>query len=153
MDQISFLNNLAFHTNNIDLGRKGLATDGKEHDGRITYEGGISGVLAAFLEAQITADPQILVLVESAFLQQDLQFCHKTDTETKSSLTQAIQSFADAERCLKTVTDAVGYRFAETAFPTAARYRTQGLPKDAVTSPVAPTGPGFTILSAPPEST
>jgi hypothetical protein len=132
MDQISFLNNLVFHTNNIDLGRKGLAADGREHDGRITYEGGISGVSAAFLEAHISTDPQIIILGESAFLQQELQFCHKTDMETQSSLIQAIQSFKDALRCLETVVDFSTYASVEKAFPTTSKYRIQGFPKDAV---------------------
>jgi hypothetical protein len=132
MDQTSFLDNLIRHTNQIDLGRKGFATDGREHEGRLAYEDGISGVSAAFLEAQISTDPQIIILAESAFLQQELQFCHKTDTETQSSLIQAIQSFEDAERCLETVGDSSTYPSVEKAFPTASKYRIQGFPKDAV---------------------
>jgi hypothetical protein len=34
MDLIGFLNNLVFIANDIDMGRKGLATDGEEHAGR-----------------------------------------------------------------------------------------------------------------------
>jgi len=104
----------------------------EEHEGRLAYEGGISGVLAAFLDAHVSASPQIIILTESAFLQQELQFCHVTDTETKRSLTQAIQSFKDALRCLETVENQTLYQGAETTHPTAAKYRIQGFPKDAV---------------------
>jgi hypothetical protein len=130
MDPISFLNNLAFHANEIDIGRKGLATYGEEHEGHVHYEKGIAVVLTLFGEAQTTADPQTIILAELAFLQQELQFCNEADTDTKGSLTQAIQSFEDALRCLKTVEDSNGYRFAETTHPTAPKYRIQGLPKD-----------------------
>jgi hypothetical protein len=59
-----------------------------------------------------------------------MQFCHEGDTDTKNSLTQAIQSFTDALRCLKTVENAAGYRFSETTHPSILKYRIQGLPKD-----------------------
>jgi hypothetical protein len=79
MDLIGFLNSIAYHSNSIDLGRKGLATDGDEREGRINYERGISGVLSAFQEAQSTAAPQILILAELTFLQQEFQFCNEVD--------------------------------------------------------------------------
>jgi hypothetical protein len=112
----------------IDVGRKGLATNGEEHNGRIHYESGISAALSAFREAQSSADPQTLILAELAFLQQELQFCHETDADTKSSLIQAIQSFEDALRSLEVVEDAVIYQGAEKTYPTSPKYRIQGFP-------------------------
>jgi hypothetical protein len=47
-------------TVNIDAGRKGFATKGKEQEGRIFYERGIAKALAAFQEAQASADPRPL---------------------------------------------------------------------------------------------
>jgi hypothetical protein len=38
MDLVSFLNNLVSHANDIDMGRKGVTTDGEEHEGRIAYQ-------------------------------------------------------------------------------------------------------------------
>jgi hypothetical protein len=131
MGLISFLDNLTSYANDIDMGRQGLATDGKEHEGRIAYETGITGVLKAFEEAQTTADPQTLILAELTFLQQELQFCHETDTDTRNSLIQAIQSFEDALRCLKIVEDAGAYRSAEATHPSSPKYRIQSFPKDA----------------------
>jgi hypothetical protein len=132
MDLVGFLNSIAYHSNSIDLGRRGLATDGEEHEGRIHYEDGISGALSAFQEAGHSVEPQIPILAELTFLQQEFQFCNEADAITRSSLTQAIQSFEDALRCLKTVEDFLGYRFVETAFPTSPKYRIHGYPRDAV---------------------
>jgi hypothetical protein len=86
----------------IDSGRRGLDTDGQEHEGRLSYEIGISGSLQIFQEIQSIRDSQAFVLSEVAFLQQEMSFCDETDNTTKSSLTKAIQSFEDALRCIKT---------------------------------------------------
>jgi hypothetical protein len=131
MDLAGLLNKVFQAVVDIDTGRKGLSTDGEEHNGRIHYENGISAALSAFQEAQITGDPQTFILAELTFLQQELQFCNEVDAITQSSLTQAIQSFEDALRCLKIVEDAAGYRSAEATHPTAPKYRIQGYPKDA----------------------
>jgi hypothetical protein len=131
MDPAGLINKVFQAVVHIDLGRKGLAADGKEHDGRISYEAGITGAAEVFKEAQVSADPQTLIFAELAFLQQELQFCHETDTDTKSSLTQAIQSFEDALRSLEAVDDAAIYKGAEKTYPTGPKYRIQGFPKDA----------------------
>jgi hypothetical protein len=57
------------------LGRKGFATDGEEHQGRLNYEDGIAAASAAFAEASnlrfaVTADPQTMILAEEAFAEQ-----------------------------------------------------------------------------------
>jgi hypothetical protein len=132
LDLTGLLYNIVDSAILIDRGRKGFAIAGDEHNGRINYEQGISSALNTFQEAQSTADPHTLILVELAFLQQELQFCNDADTDTKSSLTHAIQSFEDALRCLETVENQTLYQGAETTHPTAAKYRIQGLPKDAV---------------------
>jgi hypothetical protein len=131
MDLTGFLSNLVVQANSISRGRIGLATDGAEHNGRINYEKGIAGSKRAFEETEVSGDPQLILLAELVFLQQELQFCNEDDTDAHSSLTQAIQSFEDALRCLKTVEDAVGYCFAETTHPTTPKYRVQSFPKDA----------------------
>jgi hypothetical protein len=131
MDLTSFLSDLIFAANEIDIGRKGVAADGEEHAGRISYERGISDTLDAFLQAQSTADPHTLISAEYTFLQQELRFCNELDTDAKSSLTQAIQSFEDALRCLEAVEDASIYMGADKAYPRSSKYRIQGYPKDA----------------------
>ncbi|GHU57011.1 hypothetical protein FACS189442_5880 [Spirochaetia bacterium] len=113
----------------IDLGRKGVSTDGEEHQGRIYYQSGIAIALAAFREAQATVDCETLILTEGTFLERELQYCDSADTITRNSLTQAIQSFEDSLRSLKTVADKTLYQAAETTHPTT-RNRINGLPKD-----------------------
>jgi len=116
----------------IGLGRKGIATRGKEHKGRISYEKGIAGAMAAFLEAKDTADPETIVRAEYAFLSQELQFCDKADRDAQGSLALAIQSFMDALSCLEAVEDATGYKcLVDKTFPNISKYRVDGFPKDA----------------------
>jgi hypothetical protein len=131
MDPAGLINKIFHAVVNIDFGRKGLAADGEEHSGRIHYENGIYTALSTFKEAQASADPQALILAELAFLQQELQFCHETDTDTKSSLTQAVQSFEDALCSLEVAENATLYRGAEKTYPTSPKYRIRGFPKDA----------------------
>ena len=115
----------------IDFGRKGFATRGKAEEGRIFYETGIAEALAAFKEAQATADPHTIILVEYTFLTQELQFCDGSDKDSFTSLTQAIQNFDDAFLALKIVEDSTQYKIAEQIIPHHKDYRVKGgYPKD-----------------------
>ena len=114
----------------IEFGRKGFATKGKAEEGRISYEEGISEALSAFSEAQSTVDPHTIILAEYTFLNQELQFCNETDTDSFSSLTQAIQSFDDAFLALEAVADSSGYKIADKTHPHSQKYRISGFPKD-----------------------
>ncbi|GHU52096.1 hypothetical protein FACS189496_1640 [Bacilli bacterium] len=129
MDQIGLVNSILQAVVSLDGGRKGFAADGKEHDGRLSYEDGISTALASFQEAQTLGDCETLILAEQAFLEQELHFCHDNDVITRNSLTQAIQDFEDALRCLKTIEVKTLYQAAETTYSTT-KNRTQGFPKD-----------------------
>jgi hypothetical protein len=113
------------------LGRKGFATRGKAEEGRISYEEGIAKALSAFKEAQISADPQTIILAEYTFLTQELQFCAETDKDSISSLTQAIQSFDDAFLAIEAVEDP-GYKIVDKTFPHNGKYRISGFPKDSL---------------------
>jgi hypothetical protein len=130
MDLTGLLSDVLAGAARIDLGRKGLASDGEEHDGRLNYEDGLSTALGSFQEAQVTADPKILILAEYTFLEQELQFCDEADTITSSSLTQAIRSFDDALLALEAVEEP-GYKTAEKTYPHKREYRIKGFPKDA----------------------
>jgi hypothetical protein len=132
MDMTGLIARIFTATAYIDNGRKGLDTDGQEHEGRLSYEVGISSAFEIFQEVQTIGDPQTFVLSEEAFLQQELYFCDEADNTTKSSLTKAIQDFEDALRCLKTVEDPAAYRAVETAFPTDTKNRVKTFPRDAV---------------------
>jgi hypothetical protein len=114
----------------IDFGRKGFATRGKAEEGRLSYERGISVALSTFRDAQSTNDPQVIILVEYTFLNQELLFCDKNDTDSISSLTQAIQSFDDAFLVLKIVEDTTLYKAVNQSFPHNEKYREKSFPKD-----------------------
>jgi hypothetical protein len=86
MDLTGLRNSIFLGATSIDKGRKQLATDGFEHTGRLFYEYGISTALDTFKNAQASADPQTMILVEMTFLQQEFQFCDETDTITRSNL-------------------------------------------------------------------
>jgi len=115
----------------IDSGRKGFATRGKEQEGRINYETGIAQALSAFQEAQLSADPQTIILAEYTFLAQELEFCEKTDNDSLSSLTIAIQSFDDAFLVLEVVEDKTFYQCVDKAIPHSSKHRFKGFPMDA----------------------
>jgi hypothetical protein len=119
----------------IDAGRKGFATKGKEQEGRISYEDGIAQALSAFQEVSnqrfaATADPQTIIVAEYTFLSQELEFCEKTDKDTLSSLTKAIQFFDDAFLAIKAV-EGLHYETVEQTYPHDKKYRVKGFPKDA----------------------
>jgi hypothetical protein len=124
---VNRVNNAAI---SIDVGRKGFAIEGKEREGRINYELGISNAMIAYQEAQLSADPQALVLAEYTFITQEFQLCDKTDKDSLNSLTQAIKSFDDAFLALQAVEE-FGYITAEKTYPHSGKYRVSGFPKDA----------------------
>ena len=131
MDLTGLLSSVYEAAANIDLGRKGFSIRGKEQEGRISYEDGIAKALAAFKEAQVTADPQTIILAEYTFLAQELQFCDRSDKDSFTSLTQAIQNFDDAFLALKAVENSTLYQGAEITYPHHKDYRVkEGYPKD-----------------------
>jgi hypothetical protein len=127
--QIGLVDSIYEAVINIDAGRKGFATRGKAEEGRISYEDGIAKALSSFQEAQATADPETIVLAEYTFLTQELEFCEKTDKDSLSSLTKAIQSFDDAFLALKSV-EKSDYKIADDIFPHYGKYRVSGFPND-----------------------
>jgi hypothetical protein len=131
LDLISLANDIYLAVIEIDTGRKGWATIGKEQEGRIAFEEGIDLAMYTFKEAQVSADPQTLVLAEYTFICQELHLCIETDKDTLSSLNQAKQSFDDAFLALQVVEDSSIYKGADKTYPHQKNYRTSGFPKDA----------------------
>ena len=130
MDRAGLISSITDAAASIDIGRKGFATRGKAEEGRISYEDGIAAALSAFQEAGATADPQTIILAEYTFLSQELQFCDKSDKDSLTSLTQALQSFDDAFRVLKIVENSTLYQGVEEAIPHHKKFRVGGFPKD-----------------------
>jgi hypothetical protein len=124
------IDSIYYAASTIDIGRKGWATKGKTEEGRISYEKGIAEAMTAFQEAQISADPQAMLLAEYTFLSQELEFCEKTDKHSLSSLNKAIQDFDDAFLVLEVVEDKTVYQGVEKSYPHDKKYRVSGFPKD-----------------------
>jgi hypothetical protein len=125
------IDNITASASAIDFGRKGWSTRGKAEEGRISYETGIALAMATFREAQTSADPQAMLIAEYTFLSQELEFCEKTDKDSLSSLTKAIQSFDDAFLALDVVERKLHYPSVDKAIPHSKKYRCNGFPKDA----------------------
>ena len=130
MDLHGLVNSITVAAFNIDFGRKGFATKGKAEEGRISYEKGISEAMEIFKEAQVSLDPQAIVLAEYTFLTQELEFCDEADKYGKNSLTKAIQRFDDAFLALQAVAKPE-YKIVENVFPHDTDYRFKGFPLDA----------------------
>jgi hypothetical protein len=131
LDRAGLLNKIFIAVYYIVHGRKGLSTDGTEHEGRITFEKGLSEAMQAFREVQSVQDLEIMLLAEYTFLGQELEFCSSTETNAISSLTQAMRSIDDALRVLEIIENSDAYKSAEKAFPRKDKYRIHTMPKDA----------------------
>ena len=129
MDQAGLISSIVDATLAIDSGRKGFAIKGKAEEGRTSYETGIAVAFSAFRDAQSSADPQTIILVEYTFLSQELQFCEETDSDTINSLTKAVQSFDDAFLAIKAL-DESDCKSVDSFFPHNGKYRVHGFPKD-----------------------
>jgi hypothetical protein len=131
LEKTGLLVRILTSVNKINDGRKGLDTDGAEHEGRLLYKDGLSIAMQVFQEVQTSQDPEILIFAEYTFLAEELQFCDSADSQTIASLTPAIQSFDDAFLCLKAVANPEGYQTAELTHPHRDKYRISNMPKDA----------------------
>jgi len=130
LDRIGFVSSIYEAVINIDAGRKGFAIQGKEREGRISYETGIAAGLTAFQDAQSTGDPKTIFLAEYTFISQELQLCDKSDEDTINSLNNAVQGFDDAFLALEVVNDKTLYQAVEKTHPHSKKYRVKGFPKD-----------------------
>jgi len=130
LDLAGLINRITIATARIDYGRKGFTIRGKEQEGRISYEEGISAAMSIFKEAQTTTDPEIIILAEYTFITQDLEFCEKSDKDARNSLTRAIRFFDDAFLVLKIVKDKTKYENVENSYPHDSEYRIKGFPFD-----------------------
>jgi hypothetical protein len=115
----------------IENGRRGLDTYGKETEGHASYDKGIAGALEDFANAGESRNCQVIDLAELLFIQQDLQFTQKDDTDAKASLNKGIQDFTDGLKSLEVVKKPDEYKIGEQLFPTYYKYRVEGCPYDA----------------------
>ncbi|GHT69900.1 hypothetical protein FACS189452_10670 [Bacteroidia bacterium] len=118
---------------NIDLGRKKLAIEGGEIEGRRLFSKGLLSALSIFKEIYDNAidDIAIAILAEHAYLTEERRHCGTAESGVLASMTQAIASFNDALRVLKIVQNATLYQGVEKSYPRNAKYRYHDMPKDA----------------------
>jgi len=131
LDQGGLINKIVDSAADIDNGRKWLDTDGLENKGRISYRLGLASAMEAFQDAQLLAaeDLAALILSEKAFITHELQFCVPSDTQTSSSLTQAIIGFDDALLSLQAA-ESGAYNIVDLTYPHNPKYRIKDMPKD-----------------------
>jgi hypothetical protein len=117
----------------IYQGRRWLDTDGREREGRIRYNDGLSLASESFTEVLEDAeeDLETLVLADLNFLTQELHSCDASDTNAIESLTNAIQSFDEALFALKELEAGASYSVIDRALPHRKECRYNGMPKDA----------------------
>jgi hypothetical protein len=131
MEKNGLLVSIVQSVENIDVGRHGLATDGEEHQGRVSFTKGLLKALSAFQAAHdnVVDDAETVILVEHAFLTEERKY--SAEPEVEASLAAALASFDDALRVLATVQNPVAYRYVETSWPHLRKYRYRDMPKDA----------------------
>jgi hypothetical protein len=117
----------------IYQGRAWLDTGGLEGDGRISYNDGLSLALASFKTAQDAAeeDLETVILLEQAYLAQELAFCTPIDKKASNSLSNAINSFDEGLCALKEVEAGASYGAVDRSLPHRRETRFNGMPKDA----------------------
>jgi hypothetical protein len=132
LDKIGLVAKINKSVLSIYQGRLWLDTDGLEHEGRISYNAGLSRASESFTEALsgVEEDLETLVLAELNFLTQELHSCGASDTNAVESLTNAIQSFDEALSALKELQAGPSYRVIDRALPHRKECRCNGMPKD-----------------------
>jgi hypothetical protein len=104
--------------------------DGREHEGRLFYQDGISAVSECFKAALTTADPQALVQADYTYSEQEYQFCNPADKHALSSLAATLRGFKDALASLEIVQDSGKYKIANKTYSSDPKKRIQGYPLD-----------------------
>jgi Zn-dependent M28 family amino/carboxypeptidase len=115
----------------IAEGRKGLETDGKEHEGRLAFEKGVAKARAIFAEVLASGDVELMLLAEYLFITQELEESEDDEVEGRASAVAALVSFDDAFLSLKALEKGAAYQVAEQTYPHNAQYRYKDMPKDA----------------------
>jgi hypothetical protein len=117
----------------IYQGREWLDTEGLEGEGRIRYNDGLSLSLATFKTAgeNTAGDLEAIVLLEQAYLAQELAFCTPIDKKASNSLSNGIKSFDEGLCALKEVEAGSSYGAVDRSLPHRRETRFSGMPKDA----------------------
>ncbi|GAP72256.1 hypothetical protein SAMD00024442_28_31 [Candidatus Symbiothrix dinenymphae] len=131
MEKRGLLISIVQSVDNIDFGRKKLASEVSNSEGRIALMRGLSTALDVFNEVHdnVSSELEMVILAEHAFITEELRY--SVEPMVASSLSAALASFDDALRVLVTVQNPVAYQNAETSWPRHRKYRHHNSPKDA----------------------
>jgi hypothetical protein len=131
MEKSGLTNSITHAVANIARGRKGLETDGGEHEGRLSFVDGIAEARAIFGEVMAAGDVEIMLLAEYLFITQELEEGEEDEVEGRASAMAALASFDDAFLSLKVLEKGATYQVAEQTYPHNVQYRYKEMPKDA----------------------
>jgi hypothetical protein len=115
---------------NIAEGRIGLRTRGETEDGRENFAKGLELGKQIFSELKNCGDPELMLLAEYAFVNQELEGARTEEKIGRASYEAAVHDFDDAFLSLKAVKDAAIYQGAENTHPHRAPFRYKGMPND-----------------------
>jgi hypothetical protein len=116
--------------NNIADGRISLRTVGKTEEGRENFAKGLELGKQIFSEIKDCGDPELMLLAEYAFVNQELEGARAEEKIGRASYQSAVHDFDDAFLSLKAVKDTAMYQGAENTHPHRAPFRYKGMPND-----------------------
>jgi hypothetical protein len=111
-------------------GRIGLRTKGKTEVGRENLVKGLELGKQIFSELKDCRDPELMLLAEYAFVNQELEGARTEEKIGRASYQSATHDFDDAFLSLKSVKDSAMYQGAENTHPHRAPFRYKGMPND-----------------------
>ncbi|GHV85991.1 hypothetical protein AGMMS50230_15990 [Spirochaetia bacterium] len=111
-------------------GRIGLRTTGKAEEGRENLAKGLELAKQIFSEVKDSGDPELMLLVEYSFINQELEGARTEEKIGRASYQSAARDFDDAFLSLKAVKDTVMYQGAENTHPHRAPFRYKDMPND-----------------------
>lgn len=130
MEKIGLIADMSDAVEQIAVGRTGLETDGREHDGFIEFSEGINKASVLYTEAANSGDCELMIVAEYTYLSKELEYAQDGETGAEASAAAALESFDDALLVLKAVENK-NYEYAELAFPHRGKWRYNGYPNDA----------------------
>jgi hypothetical protein len=115
----------------IAKGRIGLRTKGQTEEGRGNFTEGLELGRQIFAEIKDCGDPELMLLAEYAFINQELEGARAEEKIGRASYEFAMHDFDDAFLSLKSANDATMYQGAENTYPHRSPFRHKGMPNDA----------------------
>jgi hypothetical protein len=130
MEKTGLTIGILYAVSQIETGRIGLRTKGKTEEGRENFAEGLELGKQIFSEVKNCGDPELMLLAEYAFVNQELEGARAEEKIGRASYESAVHDFDDAFLSLKAVKDAAMYQGAENTHPHRSPFRYKGMPND-----------------------